>query len=90
MSSVDFPASVIRLENGLTLIHQEIAATPVVVADVWVRAGAVSEPAAWSGMAHFLEHMIFKGTDQLAPGIFDYAIETQGGMTNAATSHDYA
>jgi predicted Zn-dependent peptidase len=90
LSSVDFPASVIRLENGLTLIHQEIAATPVVVADVWVRAGAVTEPAEWAGMAHFLEHMIFKGTDQLPPGVFDYAIETQGGMTNAATSHDYA
>lgn len=90
MNSVDFPASVIRLENGLTLIHQEIAATPVVVADVWVKAGACSEPAEWAGMAHFLEHMIFKGTDQLPPGVFDYAIETQGGMTNAATSHDYA
>jgi zinc protease len=87
---VDFPASVVRLENGLTLIHQEIAATPVVVADVWVKAGALVEPAAWAGMAHFLEHMIFKGTDQLPPGVFDYAIETQGGMTNAATSHDYA
>ncbi|MBE9138065.1 insulinase family protein [Nodosilinea sp. LEGE 07088] len=90
MISVDFPASVIRLDNGLTLIHQEIAATPVVVADVWVRAGAIAEPAEWAGMAHFLEHMIFKGTDQLPPGVFDYAIETQGGMTNAATSHDYA
>ncbi|MBD1872153.1 insulinase family protein [Nodosilinea sp. FACHB-131] len=78
------------MENGLTLIHQEIAATPVVVADVWVKAGACSEPAEWAGMAHFLEHMIFKGTDQLPPGVFDYAIETQGGMTNAATSHDYA
>jgi zinc protease len=87
---VDFPASIVRLENGLTLIHQEIAATPVVVADVWVRAGALVEPAEWAGMAHFLEHMIFKGTDQLPPGVFDYAIETQGGMTNAATSHDYA
>ena len=41
-------------------------------------------------MAHFLEHMIFKGTERLAPGHFDLAIETQGGMTNAATSHDYA
>ncbi|MGB5975540.1 MAG: pitrilysin family protein [Nodosilinea sp.] len=90
MNSVNFPASVIRLENGLTLIHQEIAATPVVVADVWVRAGAIAEPTEWAGMAHFLEHMIFKGTDQLPPGVFDYAIENQGGMTNAATSHDYA
>lgn len=90
MNLVDFPASVVRLENGLTLIHQEIVATPVVVADVWVRAGAAVEPAEWAGMAHFLEHMIFKGTDQIPPGVFDYAIETQGGMTNAATSHDYA
>lgn len=80
----------VQLDNGLTLIHQEIGATPVVVADVWVRAGARAEPAEWAGMAHFLEHMIFKGTDQLPPGVFDYAIETQGGMTNAATSHDYA
>lgn len=87
---VDFPASIVHLENGLTLIHQEIAATPVVVADVWVKAGALAEPAEWAGMAHFLEHMIFKGTDHLPPGVFDYTIETQGGMTNAATSHDYA
>jgi zinc protease len=78
------------LDHGLTIVHQEVPATPVVVADVWVQAGAMVEPLAWSGMAHFLEHMIFKGTERLAPGIFDYAIETQGGMTNAATSHDYA
>lgn len=41
-------------------------------------------------MAHFLEHMIFKGSDQLPPGHFDQVIEHHGGMTNAATSHDYA
>lgn len=41
-------------------------------------------------MAHFLEHMIFKGTDRMGPGLFDQAIENRGGMTNAATSHDYA
>lgn len=89
MNSVK-PASSVRLDNGLTVIHQEIPATPVVVADVWVGAGASAEPAEWAGMAHFLEHMIFKGTERLAPGLFDYAIETRGGMTNAATSHDYA
>ncbi len=67
-----------------------MAATPVVVADVWVNAGAAMEPAEWIGMAHFLEHMVFKGTERLLPGMFDYAIETRGGMSNAATSHDYA
>ncbi|NEQ33867.1 MAG: insulinase family protein [Leptolyngbya sp. SIO4C5] len=67
-----------------------MTATPVVVTDVWVRAGAIAEPTDWAGMAHFLEHMIFKGTDRLPPGMFDAAIESRGGMTNAATSHDYA
>lgn len=85
-----FPASVFKLNNGLTLIHQEIATTPVVVADIWVRAGAHLEPEPWFGMAHFLEHMIFKGTATLPPGVFDQKIENQGGVTNAATSHDYA
>ncbi|WP_026082492.1 M16 family metallopeptidase [Mastigocladopsis repens] len=85
-----FPASVFKLNNGLTLIHQEIPTTPVVVADVWVRAGAKLEPEPWFGMAHFLEHMIFKGTATLPAGLFDQKIENWGGVTNAATSHDYA
>lgn len=72
------------------MIHQHIAATPVVVVDVWVKAGAIAEPEDWCGMAHFLEHMIFKGTNRLAPGVFDQVIENTGGVTNAATSHDYA
>jgi zinc protease len=82
-------AKAVRLPNGLTLIHQEMP-TAAVVVDVWVKAGASCEPAEWSGMAHFLEHMVFKGTQRLKPGEFDWAIESQGGMTNAATSHDYA
>ncbi|QLE59281.1 pitrilysin family protein [Nostoc sp. TCL26-01] len=85
-----FPASVFRLDNGLTFIHQEIPTTPVVVADVWVRAGAMCEPEPWFGMAHFLEHMIFKGTATLPPGMFDSQIENRGGVSHAATSYDYA
>lgn len=90
LDTVPFPATVVTLDSGLTLIHQFMPATPVAVADVWVRAGAGAEPSDWAGMAHFLEHMIFKGTERLLPGHFDWAIETEGGMTNAATSHDYA
>lgn len=89
-TSSNFPAQVFRLENGLTVVHQYLNATPVSAIDVWVKAGATREPDAWSGMAHFLEHMIFKGTDRLPPGAFDWTIENLGGMTNAATSHDYA
>jgi predicted Zn-dependent peptidase len=85
-----FPAAVFRLDNGLTIIHQYVPATSVVVVDVWVRAGAMYEPEPCYGMAHFLEHMIFKGTSVIPPGVFDYAIENLGGTTNATTSHDYA
>ncbi|MBD2055506.1 insulinase family protein [Oculatella sp. FACHB-28] len=85
-----FPAHLSRLDNGLTVIHQNIPTTSVVAVDVWVRAGAIAEPEPWTGMAHFLEHMVFKGTDRLLPGQFDQVIEDRGGMTNAATSHDYA
>lgn len=84
------PAGIFQQENGLTVVHQQVPTLPVVIVDVWVRAGAIAEPPGWGGIAHFLEHMIFKGTDQLAPGEFDWLIENQGGMTNAATSHDYA
>jgi len=80
----------IQLDCGLTLIHKYLPATPVVVTDVWLRAGAIREPEAWYGMAHFLEHMIFKGTEAIPPGVFDREVENRGGMSNAATSHDYA
>ena len=83
-------ANFLKLDNGLTVIHQYLSTTSVVVADVWVKAGAVREPENWYGMAHFLEHMIFKGTSTIRPGEFDRVIENNGGMTNAATSHDYA
>ncbi|NJL62771.1 MAG: insulinase family protein [Methylacidiphilales bacterium] len=89
-NSTEFPGLISKLDSGLTLIHQEIPTTPVVVADIWVRAGSIQEPASWFGMAHFLEHMIFKGTTNLLPGVFDRNIENRGGVSNAATSYDYA
>jgi predicted Zn-dependent peptidase len=72
------------------VIHHYVPATPVVVVDAWVKAGTTLEPKEWAGVAHFLEHMIFKGTNKLPPGAFDATIENTGGVTNAATSHDYA
>ena len=90
LEQAKFPANIFRLDNGLTIIHQHLSATPVVVADIWVKAGASSEPEEWSGMAHFLEHMVFKGSPKVATGEFDWAIENSGGIANAATSHDYA
>lgn len=90
LEQTKFLANTFRLDNELTVIHQHLPATPVVVADVWVKAGASVEPHEWSGMAHFLEHMIFKGSSRVATGEFDWVVENSGGMANAATSHDYA
>ena len=90
LETSELPAQTFTLDNGLTLIHQHLPVTPVVVADVWVQAGASAEPESWSGIAHFLEHMIFKGSPQVAVGEFDWVIENTGGVANAATSHDYA
>ena len=79
----------ISLDNGLTLIHQHIASSAVVVADIWIDVGVISESESLSGMSHFLEHMIFKGTKSILPGDFDYIVESRGGFANAATSYDY-
>lgn len=90
ISTVSQPATILRLDNGLTVIHQYQPATGIAAVDVWTNAGSIVEIDAWSGMAHFLEHMIFKGTDRIVPGQFDQIIENRGGMSNAATSYDYA
>ena len=90
LDQVKFNANKFELSNGLTIIHQHLPATPVVVADIWVKAGAIAEPGEWSGMAHFLEHMIFKGSPNVMVGEFDSLIENTGGIANAATSYDYA
>jgi predicted Zn-dependent peptidase len=58
--------------------------------DIWVRAGATCDPKGYEGMAHFVEHMIFRGTEAIAAGEFDLLIESEGGSSHAATSHDYA
>jgi zinc protease len=79
----------IAFSNGLTLVHQHIPSSSVVVADVWINAGVTTEPKSWSGISHFLEHMIFKGTKNILPGDFDYVVESTGGLANAATSYDY-
>jgi zinc protease len=62
---------------------------PVVVQMIWYRVGAADEPAGHSGIAHFLEHLMFKGTEKIAPNAFSGIVEAQGGDDNAFTSWDY-
>lgn len=77
------------LANGLTLVTRRNTSIPLVTADIWVRCGAANEPPHLSGLSHFLEHMVFKGTERIGPGEYDRRIENYGGYLNAATSHDY-
>ncbi|MEB3335464.1 MAG: pitrilysin family protein [Cyanobacteriota bacterium] len=77
-----------RLANGVDLVSLVLPEAPLVCLDFWCRAGSVFETAAESGMAHFLEHMVFKGSEHLAPGEFDWRIEALGGSSNAATGFD--
>ncbi|KAI9133112.1 pitrilysin family protein [Acaryochloris sp. CCMEE 5410] len=85
-----YPVNQTRLENGLTVVHQYIPLVPVVAVDIWVKAGVTSEPESVPGLAHVLEHMIFKGTETVAPQYLDRLLERQGGIVNAATGYDYA
>lgn len=77
-----------RLPNGLTIIAEQMPVEAVNLS-LWLGIGSAIEPDAINGMAHFLEHMIFKGTQRLQLGEFERSIEQRGAVTNAATSQDY-
>jgi zinc protease len=77
------------LENGMEVVVIEDHRAPVVQHMVWYRAGSADEPPGQSGVAHFLEHLLFKGTDTLAPGELSATVAANGGRDNAFTSYDY-
>ncbi|MEH1865624.1 MAG: pitrilysin family protein [Nostoc sp.] len=77
-----------QLPNGLTIIAEQMPVEAVNL-NLWIKVGSAVESDAINGMAHFLEHMIFKGTERLASGEFERRIEERGAVTNAATSQDY-
>lgn len=77
------------LDNGMEVVVVEDHRVPVVQHMVWYRAGSADEPIGQSGVAHFLEHLLFKGTDTLAPGELSATVAANGGRDNAFTSYDY-
>lgn len=77
------------LDNGLDIVVIQDHRAPVVVHMLWYRAGAADEPAGLSGIAHFLEHLMFKATDNLASGEFSDTVAANGGSDNAFVSYDY-
>ena len=76
------------LPNGLEIVVIEDHRAPVVVHMVWYKIGSADERPGTSGIAHFLEHLMFKGTDRLKPGEFSDIVEANGGNDNAFTTWD--
>jgi len=77
------------LDNGMDVVVVEDHRAPVVVHMVWYRIGSADEPVGASGVAHFLEHLLFKATDTLESGEFSTVVAANGGSDNAFTSYDY-
>ena len=78
-----------KLENGMRVIVHEDHRSPVVVSQVWYEAGAIDEVNGKTGVAHVLEHMMFKGTKTIPPGQFSRIVAAAGGRENAFTGSDY-
>lgn len=86
------PATAVQqftLANGMQLIVQPDRRAPTAVHMLWLRVGAMDEVDGTTGVAHALEHMMFKGSQQLAPGEFSRRVAALGGQENAFTNRDY-
>lgn len=68
------------LDNGMQVVLVENHRAPVVTHMVWYKVGSADEPVGVSGIAHFLEHLMFKGTDKIAPGDFSKIVARNGGQ----------
>jgi zinc protease len=78
-----------QLDNGLTIVTRLDRSIPVVTSMLWYRVGSRYEATGKRGMSHFLEHMMFKGTQRYPKGMVDYLTARHGGANNAFTSNDY-
>lgn len=88
-AQADDQVTAFELDNGMEVVVIEDHRAPVVVHMVWYRAGSADEPIGQSGVAHFLEHLLFKATDTLESGEFSATVAKNGGSDNAFTSYDY-
>ena len=87
-AAVFYPTS-FTLANGLQVIVVPNHLAPVVTQMVWYKVGSSDEMPGKTGLAHYLEHLMFRGTENVAPGEFSKMIAAQGGEDNAFTSYDY-
>jgi zinc protease len=78
-----------QLANGLQVIVERVPNAPLTAVEVWVRAGVAQETAETSGVAHLLEHLLFRGAVGLPPDALDSAFENAGGVLDAFTERDW-
>src|SRR5437016_5181253 len=96
MSSLETPSAFAMedvrrtvLDNGLVVLAREVHTSPIVTAMIWYRVGSRNEELGQTGKSHFLEHMLFKGTERFKKGQIDLITLKNGGGNNAFTSHDF-
>lgn len=77
------------LDNGLVVLTKEVHTSPIVTSMIWYRVGSRNEELGHTGKSHFLEHMLFKGTERFRKGEIDLITLKNGGGNNAFTSHDF-
>src|SRR6266700_4516066 len=83
-----FAAETFFLDNGMQVVVAPNHRVPAVTQMVWYKVGAADDPLGKSGLAHFLEHLMFKGTEAIPPGAFAALITRDGGRDNAFTTED--
>jgi predicted Zn-dependent peptidase len=83
-----FPVTRVVLDNGLTVLMHEDHSVPTVAFWQWYRVGSRNERPGITGISHFFEHMMFNGSRNVPPKVFDRILESNGGYSNAFTDHD--
>ncbi|NWF65254.1 MAG: insulinase family protein [Chloroflexi bacterium] len=82
------PVTQVQLKNGMKIMLKEIHAAPIISSWVWYKVGSRDETTGKTGISHWTEHMMFKGTKKFPHGMLDKAISREGGRWNASTSRD--
>lgn len=85
----ELPTHEFQLDNGLDVLVREDHRAPVITVMVWFKAGSIDEAPYETGLAHVLEHMMFKGSKRLDAGEFSRTVARFGGSDNAFTSYDF-
>jgi len=84
-----FQPTTFTLDNGMQVVVVENHRAPVVAHWVWYKVGTADSPVGKSGLPHYLEHLMFKGTEKIPPGQFSKIVARHGGNDNAMTSYDF-